>query len=93
MAESNPSSLINPDISIEYWSSVDADNNGMLGGYPQVSRVDLIHSKRVLSAIIKRWEEEGGPKNIDEGRILRAAEGGAGYVLHCGVAGTFPNRG
>ncbi len=36
-----PDSKINPNASIQYWNSISSDVNGMLGGYPQISRVDL----------------------------------------------------
>lgn len=36
---------------ISYWSSQSADVNGMLGGYPQVSRIDLQGSKNFIAKI------------------------------------------
>lgn len=42
MAEdSAPDSRIDHASSIEYWEGIDADVNGMLGGFPHVSRVCL----------------------------------------------------
>ncbi|EOD52875.1 putative duf858 domain protein [Neofusicoccum parvum UCRNP2] len=36
-----PDRAINPAASIDYWNSVESTVNGMLGGFPQVSRIDL----------------------------------------------------
>lgn len=46
-----PDSLIDPSVSLQYWNSVDADVNGMLGGYPQISRVDLRGSANFLAKV------------------------------------------
>lgn len=73
-----PSALIDPEVSIKYWSSIEATNNGMLGGFPQISRVDLLQSKGTLAAIIRQWEAEGGKADEATGRVLRGADGGAG---------------
>ncbi|KAK7178926.1 hypothetical protein PSPO01_15011 [Paraphaeosphaeria sporulosa] len=48
---SAPDALINHDRSIEYWSSVSADTTGMLGGYPQTSRIDLQSSSNFLTKL------------------------------------------
>jgi protein N-terminal methyltransferase len=39
---------------IEYWSSISADDNGVLGGYPQVSRVDLQGSANFLAKLRRK---------------------------------------
>ncbi|KAK5101523.1 hypothetical protein LTR70_000749 [Exophiala xenobiotica] len=36
---------------ISYWSSQSADVNGMLGGYPQLSRIDLQGSKNFIAKV------------------------------------------
>ncbi|KAI9762801.1 MAG: Alpha N-terminal protein methyltransferase 1 [Chaenotheca gracillima] len=36
---------------LSYWSSIDPDVNGMLGGYPQISRVDLQGSANFLAKL------------------------------------------
>ncbi len=36
-----PDAPINITHSLAYWNSVSSDVNGMLGGYPQTSRIDL----------------------------------------------------
>ena len=42
---------INHQEARKYWQGVDADVNGMLGGYPHISRVDLQGSKNFLAKI------------------------------------------
>ncbi|KAI1766355.1 alpha-N-methyltransferase NTM1 [Hypoxylon sp. FL1150] len=66
-----PDSLIRTDDSLQYWSSVDADVNGMLGGFPQVSRIDLRGSRSFLAKL-------GLGRNHGVKAIKRALEGGAG---------------
>ena len=46
-----PDSLISTTASIEYWSSISADDNGMLGGYPTVSRTDIAGSRSFLAKL------------------------------------------
>ncbi|KAJ4357527.1 uncharacterized protein N0V89_002103 [Didymosphaeria variabile] len=48
---SAPDALINHAQSIEYWNSVSADTTGMLGGYPQTSRIDLQGSSNFLTKL------------------------------------------
>jgi protein N-terminal methyltransferase len=48
---STPDSLISHNDAKAYWSTVDADVNGMLGGFPYVSRVDLQGSKNFLAKL------------------------------------------
>ncbi|KAH8653410.1 alpha-N-methyltransferase NTM1 [Xylariales sp. PMI_506] len=66
-----PDSLINHQESIQYWESVDADVNGMLGGFPAVSKVDLRGSRAFLAKL-------GIGKTKGLRRANRALEGGAG---------------
>ncbi|KAJ5812018.1 hypothetical protein N7474_008319 [Penicillium riverlandense] len=47
MADSN----INHATSLEYWNSVAPDVNGMLGGFPQISRIDLRGSASFLAKV------------------------------------------
>lgn len=56
MAEKNearnaPDSHINPSASLTYWNSVSPNVNGMLGGYPQISRIDLRGSANFLAKL------------------------------------------
>ncbi|KAI8948781.1 alpha-N-methyltransferase NTM1 [Xylaria longipes] len=76
--ESSPSatasasdSRINPDDSRHYWAGIDANDNGMLGGYGHVSRVDLRGSRSFLAKL--GFGRKNGVKTI-----RRALEGGAG---------------
>lgn len=46
-----PDASINIDHSLTYWNSVSSDNNGMLGGYPQTSRIDLQGSSNFLTKL------------------------------------------
>ncbi|KAL2067892.1 hypothetical protein VTL71DRAFT_15990 [Oculimacula yallundae] len=42
---------INHKDAIKYWESIDADVNGMLGGFPYISKVDLQGSKNFLAKL------------------------------------------
>jgi protein N-terminal methyltransferase len=46
-----PDASINVDRSLEYWNSVSSDVNGMLGGFPQTSRIDLQGSSNFLTKL------------------------------------------
>lgn len=51
--------------SIAYWDSIESTDNGMLGGYPHVSRVDIMGSRAFLvkcgiSGAVKREQRAGG---------------------------------
>lgn len=46
-----PDALIDHAASISYWNSVSADNTGMLGGFPQTSRIDLQGSSNFLAKL------------------------------------------
>ncbi|KAF2867244.1 alpha-N-methyltransferase NTM1 [Massariosphaeria phaeospora] len=41
-------------LALEYWSAIPSDLNGMLGGYPQTSRVDLQGSANFLTKLLRR---------------------------------------
>lgn len=49
--------------SIRYWDSVPATVNGMLGGYPQISRIDLRGSANFLAKLRRLLNIEGGDDN------------------------------
>jgi protein N-terminal methyltransferase len=58
---------------IEYWSNVSTDNAGVLGGYPQVSRVDLQGNTTFLAKLRRKSSKyPPGP------RIPRVVDCGAG---------------
>ncbi|KAJ4364330.1 hypothetical protein N0V95_000739 [Ascochyta clinopodiicola] len=46
-----PDASINVSASLTYWESVTSDNNGMLGGFPQTSRIDLQGSSNFLTKL------------------------------------------
>lgn len=46
-----PDASINVSASLAYWESVTSDNNGMLGGFPQTSRIDLQGSSNFLTKL------------------------------------------
>ncbi|KAK7588566.1 hypothetical protein V3481_007590 [Fusarium oxysporum f. sp. vasinfectum] len=62
-----PDSLISMDEAMNYWQNVAASVDGMLGGFPSVSRIDLQGSRSFLAKL-----------GIGKPRVLRALEGGAG---------------
>lgn len=47
----NPDASINVSASLAYWENVTSDNNGMLGGFPQTSRIDLQGSSNFLTKL------------------------------------------
>jgi protein N-terminal methyltransferase len=79
-----PDSQISHADSKAYWEGIDADVNGMLGGYPYVSRVDLQGSKNFLAklgiggrkASLRGKEDDAGERA--DGKISRAVDCGAG---------------
>ncbi|OKL56519.1 hypothetical protein UA08_08235 [Talaromyces atroroseus] len=54
-----PDSLINHASAIQYWNSMPATVNGMLGGFPQISRIDLRGSANFLAKIRRLLQIEG----------------------------------
>ncbi|KLO83232.1 Uncharacterized protein LW93_14900 [Fusarium fujikuroi] len=62
-----PDSLISMDEAMNYWQNVSASVDGMLGGFPSVSRIDLQGSRSFLAKL-----------GIGKPRVSRALEGGAG---------------
>jgi protein N-terminal methyltransferase len=68
-----PDAAIDHKAAIAYWSNVSADNDGVLGGYPQVSRVDLQGSSTFL-AKLRRKSALHKPST----RLSRTVDCGAG---------------
>lgn len=68
-------SAINHEDSIKYWNSVSSDNNGMLGGYPQTSRVDLQGSSNFLTKL-RRGKQRASRVPLEP--LHRVADCGAG---------------
>jgi protein N-terminal methyltransferase len=56
---------INHTAAIEYWSNVSADVNGVLGGYPQVSRVDLQGSSNFLAKLRRKSKVYSEKRKLD----------------------------
>lgn len=73
MSEPPPDALINTDDGRAYWESIDADVNGMLGGFPSISRADIQGSRTFLARL-------GIGAKAGRSKISRALEGGAGWV-------------
>ncbi|KAK4990105.1 hypothetical protein LTR50_002735 [Elasticomyces elasticus] len=68
-----PDSLISTTDAISYWSSTEATITGMLGGYPQVSRIDLQSSSNFLTKLRRR-----SPHHPPSEPLSRIADCGAG---------------
>jgi protein N-terminal methyltransferase len=62
--------LINHQNARDYWQGIDADVNGMLGGFPYVSKVDLQGSKAFLVKL--------GVVGKGKGLVGRVVDCGAG---------------
>ncbi|KAK7937937.1 uncharacterized protein PG986_014805 [Apiospora aurea] len=66
-----PDSLIRTENQLSYWSGISADVNGMLGGFPSISTVDLRGSRAFLVKL-------GIGKTQGLHKVERTLEGGAG---------------
>ena len=73
-ADLPPDSNINPATALAYWSSTEPTVNGVLGGFPQVSRIDLQGSSNFLAKL--RRASTIHPPTL--GKLPRAADCGAG---------------
>ena len=71
--EPEPDTSINQNAAVEYWGTQTADVSGMLGGYPQVSRIDLQASVNFLAKLRTRSKEYS-----KTGRLERVVDCGAG---------------
>ncbi|KLJ07888.1 hypothetical protein EMPG_16636 [Blastomyces silverae] len=67
-----PDSHIDQTASIDYWNSVPATANGMLGGYPQISSVDLRGSSAFLAKVRRLIPSSGS------GELALGVDCGAG---------------
>ena len=71
--EAAPDTYIDHKAAIAYWSSTEPTVNGVLGGYPQVSRADIQGSSNFLAKLRRR------SKHFPPGKKLhRVADCGAG---------------
>lgn len=75
---------IDQDASLRYWSSVPATVNGMLGGYPQVSQIDLRGSSKFLAKVRRLLPSSSSTAASDASchsslpRLARGVDCGAG---------------
>ena len=70
---SGADAAIDHTAALEYWKNVSPDNNGVLGGYPQVSRVDLQGSSNFLAKLRRKSSLHPLKKRLD-----RTVDCGAG---------------
>lgn len=66
-------SRINRDDGLKYWQGIDATVNGMLGGFPHISRIELRGSRNFLAKL-------GIGSKPGQRVATSALEGGAGSV-------------
>ncbi|KAL2262515.1 hypothetical protein VTK26DRAFT_1095 [Humicola hyalothermophila] len=69
--QEQPDSLISKEDGRRYWESVDANVSGMLGGLPQVSKLDIQSSRNFLAKF-------GIGSKPGQRKVASALEGGAG---------------
>lgn len=70
-----PDASIDVAHSLEYWNNVSPDVNGMLGGFPQTSRIDLQGSSNFLTKL-RRGKAQGSKEPLPP--LERVADCGAG---------------
>lgn len=64
---------------LAYWDSVTADVNGMLGGYPQISRIDLQGSANFIARLRRlSARQRPGSASPPDALLRRAVDCGAG---------------
>ena len=71
-----PDASIDVAHSLEYWNSVSADVNGMLGGFPQTSRIDLQGSSNFLTKLRRGRAQTASKDPLPP--LQRVADCGAG---------------
>jgi protein N-terminal methyltransferase len=54
-----PDALIDHASALQYWNSIPSTVNGMLGGFPQISRIDLRGSANFLAKVRRLLQIEG----------------------------------
>jgi protein N-terminal methyltransferase len=74
---SAPDASIDYAKGIEYWNSISSDVNGMLGGFPQTTRIDLIGSSAFL-AKLRRGKAGAVGSKTQLPKLRRVADCGAG---------------
>lgn len=75
--EAAPDTSISYEDGIEYWNSVDSTVNGMLGGYPQISRIDIQGSSNFLAKLLKssNLTSTAGSSSRSLGRVVDCGAG------------------
>lgn len=69
---------------IAYWEGIESTVNGMLGGYPQVSRIDLQGSSNFLVKLRRLMGTKAAEGASGEGSgkvVKRGVDCGAGWVI------------
>lgn len=74
LTEEQLAHAVNGAAGVEYWQKVSSDINGMLGGFPAVSRIDLQGSRTFLARF-------GIGTKRDRKSIGTVLDAGAGYVV------------
>ncbi|PVI05001.1 hypothetical protein DM02DRAFT_517585 [Periconia macrospinosa] len=78
-AQNPPDAQIDHAASLTYWNSVSADTTGMLGGFPQTSRIDLQGSSNFLAKLRRAARPSpSGTAGASLPRLNRVADCGAG---------------
>ena len=84
-----PDASISQSTALAYWSAVSADNNGMLGGFPQISRIDLQGSANFVAKLRRRRDAQISTRNgavgHDEPYDKYRSGNRLGRVVDCGA--------
>jgi protein N-terminal methyltransferase len=78
MTDASPDANIDPDLSLKYWNSIESTVNGMLGGFPEVSKIDILGSKSFLMKLRPQMKDSVTNELPKE---RRGVDCGAGQVL------------
>ncbi len=73
-----PDALIDSAAALSYWSNIPANVDGMLGGYPQISRIDLRGSANFLAKLRRHANLSSSSSPNTSGLLSRAVDCGAG---------------
>lgn len=76
--EAAPDASISHTVALKYWNSVTPTVNGMLGGYPQISRVDLQGSTNFMAKLRRKQAIPSGVAKSRPALLGRAVDCGAG---------------
>ncbi|MCJ1468281.1 Alpha N-terminal protein methyltransferase 1 [Pseudocyphellaria aurata] len=63
----SPDDQISRSDALKYWNSISPTVNGMLGGYPQISRVDLLGSANFLAKLRRQCAPHNTHKTLERG--------------------------